>query len=174
MKRKFNIMPNKSVVQELLSYDEVSGTFTWRVCRGGTKKVGDVAGTPHHTGYHHICINGVRVPTHRLVMAMHGVEIEGKVIDHINGDVSDNRFINLRVSTDSENKKNARCNHNSTTKVKNVTLRPNGTYQVRVTVGGVRKSFGLYKTLSEAQDVAVRVMEEHYKEFCPSIDRISM
>lgn len=45
---------------------------------------------------------------HRVVMQLSGIDIEGLQVDHINGDLLDNRNLNLRPATQTENSRNRR------------------------------------------------------------------
>lgn len=44
-----------------------------------------------------------KIRLHRLVLEKHGLDIKGKIIDHINGDKLDNRKSNLRITDKSIN-----------------------------------------------------------------------
>lgn len=71
------------------------------------------------------------------------------VIDHIDHNTLNNRKSNLREVTPTENAQNISTLLNSNTKHRNVTLE-DGKYRVRI--NGI--SFGRYKTLNEAIEVA--------------------
>lgn len=87
--------------RELLSYDPESGILTWRVSRGRVS-AGHVAGYAAHNGYSGIRIDGRCYYAHRVIFAwMTGRSPE--FVDHINGARSDNRWVNLREVTRSEN-----------------------------------------------------------------------
>lgn len=94
-------------LHELLDYDLLTGTFTWRVAHRGTAKAGAVAGSPG-AGYVCIRIDGRRYLAHRLAwLYVHGGWPDTQV-DHINGDPTDNRLANLRMATPAQNQQNQR------------------------------------------------------------------
>ena len=90
-----------------LKYNKKTGTFSWRVNkRGPNCKVGaPVATYVMPNGYLRVGINGKRYYAHRVAFAMHYKRPlkKGEYIDHINGDRTDNRAVNLRVTDMSGN-----------------------------------------------------------------------
>ena len=104
-------------LKQLATYDPETGLFTCAMNRRGSKnKVGDVLGSLTRNGYIEIQFDGQKYMIHRLaVLYMTGKMPEG-VIDHINRNPADNRWINLRVVTQFENTHNQfrRPEYNST------------------------------------------------------------
>src|SRR5690348_8622850 len=99
-------------LRECLSYEPRMGDFTWHKSRCRVK-VGDMAGTPHPDGYVQINIGGRLYLAHRLVWLHVYGEWPIAYLDHINGVRDDNRLINLRPATHSQNKANSRCRRDS-------------------------------------------------------------
>lgn len=64
---------------------------------------------------------------HRLLCGC--VKGDGKFVDHINGNILDNRMANLRVVTDSINKRNLHSKSANNTGVIGVQYRENGNYK---------------------------------------------
>lgn len=94
-------------------YDESSPTkLRWNkdvpLPNGGIKyMVGDVAGSFHKvSGRGVINLSGVNYYISRIVCELHGLSPRGLLVDHINGDCSDDRFSNLRTTTPTGNARN--------------------------------------------------------------------
>ena len=93
-------------LRELVHYDPDTGIFTRKTDRGGFA-VGSAMGCVSHRGYSKICIDKRRYYAHRLAwLYMHGET--PKVVDHINGNTSDNRLTNLRNVDQAGNLQNMR------------------------------------------------------------------
>mgnify|MGYP001176436746 CR=1 FL=1 len=96
---------------------------------------------------------------------------QNEVVDHINGDVLDNRRENLRVCTQAENSRNRRRNRNSISKYKGVTYsswaaRTNRKpWHVRINVNGCRKTIGWYETEEAACQAYKEASKKFYGEF---------
>jgi len=105
-------MISQSRIRELLDYDEESGVFTWLLRRGGIK-AGSIAGHKHKHGYVEIKIDGNIYQAHRIAWLLtYGDECE--FIDHINHNRADNRLVNLRSVSRSDNARN-KSKYNSNT-----------------------------------------------------------
>lgn len=87
---------------------------------------------------------------HRLVYKLHNTDWDildssrDNHIDHINGIRDDNRIENLRVVTHQQNNWNQ-------VRAKGYYLRPNGTYQVQISLNDKKIYIGTYDTEDEAR-----------------------
>ena len=102
-------------LNELYTYDESSPTcLRWAVeiYSGRWKNfknvsIGDVAGGIGNSGYYQVRKESKLQLVHRVIWEMHYGEIEqGKLIDHIDGDRTNNKLSNLRLVTKSGNARN--------------------------------------------------------------------
>lgn len=98
---------------------------------------------------------------HRVVARRMGLDIQGCVVDHINGDTLDNRRENLRVVSRADSVRNTAGPY-STTKhgTPGVYFTPEGTWQASIGVNGKRKYLGRFKTHEEAVAARLRAEKE--------------
>lgn len=94
------------------------------------------------------------IKLHQLIMG----KCEPFVIDHINGNVLDNRKENLRVVTVAENNTNLKDYHNSSSGYQNIYLEKDGKYAVRIKP----KRYGRYNTLEEAIEIRDKVVTKRF------------
>ena len=87
------------LLHELLEYRD--GELYWKQ-PGKSRQMGRPAGGINGDGYRRVKINRKLYAVHRLVWVMHGND-PVPFVDHINGDVLDNRIENLRAATHSQN-----------------------------------------------------------------------
>ncbi len=105
-------------------YSHKSGVVVWKKCKSNRTKVGNVVGgKPNGMGYLVSCLSGKQNLVHRVIMEMEVGRKLGfnEVVDHINGDKTDNRMCNLRLTDRAGNAKGSRIkSDNKTSKYKGV------------------------------------------------------
>ncbi len=128
---------------------------------------GDVAGGIDNRGYRMITYKGKRISAHRLAfLAMTG-SFPKKVIDHINHIKDDNRWINLRETTESQNKRNSplySTNKSGYCGVYWAKLEKRWVAQIRI--GKMSKRLGYFRNIDDA--VAARKAAEKKYGFHPN------
>ena len=146
-------------LKEVLSYDNLTGLFTWKISPCGNTKKGTIAGCDNGKGYIRIRIDRGRFRAHRLAwMYINGHEPDGQ-IDHINGDRSDNRIENLRVVNQLENSKNRRINSNNTSGFTGVTFdKRSGKWAAQIELKG--KGYTIGRFLNKSDAVKARLDKE--------------
>jgi len=102
-----------------------------------------------HLTYAVATINGKQVLAHRLIAEIEGWDLDGKVVDHINGDGVDNRVENLQVVTQQQNMRKQRKPANCSSLFKGVN-RLRDKWRARITVDGKTKSLGVFGSEREA------------------------
>lgn len=148
-------------LRELLHYEPETGIFTWRVDRYRKKTAGQVAGNFRCDGYIGICIEGVIYLAHRLAW----LYVKGfwpvDQIDHKDRDRINNRFDNLRESSNKQNNENRILQANTASGIMGVSWMPKSKkWQVGIKHNGVRKHLGCFDSLLDAAAVRIRAERE--------------
>lgn len=107
-------------LKSILSYDPMTGVFTWKRSMPPRGRVGAIAGTLMTNGYRVIGVNGDRILAHRMAWAFEFGEWPPEHIDHANGCHDDNRIGNLRSATRSNNMHNSKIRATNTSGYKGV------------------------------------------------------
>ena len=159
---------SQSTLKDTLRYDPITGVFTWLDTKPGNnrifgKKAGSVRGIGAVNKYYVLIrIDGKHHLAHRLAFLYMNGSFPEHDVDHINGNGADNRWINLRLATRSENGKNQKRHSNNTSGVSGVCWRKDsGSWRVRITVDGEMIRLGSYKDKEEAIRIR-RAAEEEY------------
>ena len=153
-------MLTQDTVRQLFDYDD--GALVWKVSRGRVRK-GSRAGSINSTGREQIRVDGKLYLTYRIIFLMHHGYLPER-LDHIDGDLSNNRIENLRECTQSQNRCNSIGKVNSITGVKNV-FRKRNKYFVAVRLNGVRHYGGTFDTIEEAEQTAIQLRNELHGEY---------
>lgn len=150
----------------LMAYDQKSGVMTWLVRTSNRVKIGDVVGSSHVQGYREVGVNGRSYLLHRLVwLHVHG-SWPSSHIDHVNGDRTDNRIMNLREATRSQNLSNRRATRLNTSGYKGVTWeRRRKKWQAQITVRRKLKFLGYFDCVKKAHDAYWKAAQELHGEF---------
>lgn len=154
--------------RELFEYSPRAGTLRWRFRKG--KKIGPdlIAGYIDHEGYRVVRVDGVNYRGHRLIwLIVHG-KWPRDMLDHINGERSDNRLENLREATNAQNQMNKKGRQGGASGYKGVSIiRRRGRIQYRpqITVGGKAVVMGYYDTPEAAYAVYCREAVRAFGEF---------
>lgn len=151
-------------------YDPETGIF---LRKGNSRSNGrGTAGTICKNGYIHIMIGPMMLKAHRLAwFIVHGAWPIG-MLDHINGDRSDNRICNLRPVTSSQNKANGERYVTNKSGYKGVIYRPDARgskkWRAQITVNYKRIALGYFHTAEQASAAYQIAACKHFGEFARS------
>jgi len=156
---------NKEQLQELFKYDD--GLIWIKVSKYNTRHLGKFAGSLQKNGYYRVRINGVIYQLHRMVWIYHNGDISnGMMIDHIDGDKSNNRIENLRLATNSQNQYNRKICSKNTSGVKGVHWRNDtNKWTARFENMGKKINLGCFIVLEEAEAAIIAARNNLHGEF---------
>ncbi len=153
-------------LQEILSYNGKTGVFTWEKPKAPRMHVGDAAGGPDARGYILIRIDGKSYKAHRLAWLYVNGRWPIGDIDHINVIRDDNRIINLREASQSENNSNQLLRKTNTSGVKGVHWhKRDKKWQAQCDVNGKRYSLGSFTDIAKAEQAVKSFREKHLGRF---------
>lgn len=146
-----------------LVYDPETGIFAYRT-------TGKIAGWIKKNGRVSINLIGRTFEAHRLAWLYMKKEMPVLVIDHIDGNPTNNKWSNLRHVTQAENCKNYPLYKNSTSKVTGVSWDTHfERWAAYINVDGKRKKLGMFKHFVDA--VQARLIAEKELGFHPNHGR---
>lgn len=158
--------PDPVFLASVLRYDERTGDLYWTAPPSRRAKVGDIAGYVGKQGYRLVGLLGRNYLAHRLVWIMLRGEAPA-MLDHIDGDKSNNRINNLRPATDAQNAANRGLRSDNTSGFKGATRHGSG-FKAQATIGGTNKYIGTYRTSEEAHAAYMEVASITFGEYCNS------
>lgn len=150
------------MVREMLSYDPSTGRFEWRIQKQGKGRKGEAAAKSGKNPYGRVMINYKPYLAHRLAWLYVYGEWPKFYIDHINGDPSDNRIVNLRQATPRQNVHNKR--KGKAVGFKGVYQEKNR-YRARINVRGKLLHLGCFGSSEEAHRAYCAAAQQYYGEF---------
>ena len=156
-------------LRKLLDYNQKTGRFTWRIDKfrqsgGGNAHKGDQAGTINN-GYRRITIDGVIYRASRLaILWMTGTT--PKEVDHANLNRADDRWINLRIATRSQNRANSPPQKGKTVPLKGVWWdNTKQKYCTQITIDGYRIQLGRFDRAKDAHAAYIVAARKYFRKF---------
>ena len=148
-------------IRTAFTYD--NGVLRWQASPSRNVKAGSAAGSANQRGYVQIQWNRKLFVAHKLIFAYHHGWIP-PLVDHIDGDTTNNKIENLRAATVAENQYNSRRRADNASGYKNVRKR-GLKWQVCVVKDGRKNHYGCFDTLDAAVLVAQQAREQLHGSF---------
>lgn len=150
-------------LKELLHYDPETGIFTWLQDRNSTARKGRPAGGISSLGYVQIRVDGRQQKAHRLAWLYVTGEWPPEMIDHRDGNRSNNIFTNLRAVSRTVNGQNRRRapSHN---RLGVLGVRKDGNkFMARLRVNGKQVYLGSFDTPEAAYESYLTAKRQHHQ-----------
>ncbi len=152
-----------------LLYCPETGIFTWMVARNNVK-IGMRAGCRKSNGYEYIMFEKTMFLSHRLAWFYITGEFPKDEIDHINTIKTDNRFVNLRECTKSQNQSNTAAQKNNKSGFKGVSWhKKSEKYYVRIMKDTKSYHLGYFEKKIDAAEAYNKKALELFGEFAYKI-----
>lgn len=152
-------------LKKLFKYNPDTGELIRLVSTNNRNKIGDSAGCTRSDSYRVIRINKIQYLEHRIIwMYMYG-KFPENAIDHIDGNPSNNKILNLREATNTQNSR-SRNVRKAKSGYRGIAISKGGKFQV--TVAG--KYLGTFLTSDEANLVAEKYAKNIFGESYSDLD----
>ncbi len=140
-------------LKELLHYNSDTGVFTRKTTIQYNAEKGMVVGSICPGGYLQVSLQGVVYTLHRLAFLYCGGAFPEQQVDHKNHDRADNRWCNLRESTNKQNSRNMSLSVLNTSGYTGVHWTASlGKWIAYIKVDGIRRHLGCYVDIIDAVD----------------------
>lgn len=149
---------NKKLILEYLSYDSITGIFTWKK---SPKKSGIVIGDSlksTRNGYPCVKLKNTQFYLHRLAFVFMGMDPKNFQVDHINGIITDNSWKNLRLVTPTKNAQNRKDQRENKA---GITFEYNK-FRARIRVNRKLIHLGLFSTENEARAARKSAQDKYF------------
>jgi len=153
-------------VRFYLDYNQETGEFRWKVPGNRNARVGEIATKPFSGGYLSIRMHNEQFLAHRVAWAWMMDEWPTAMVDHENRVKNDNRWLNLRSATQSQNIQNSNSRANMTG-YRGV-RKQGDRYAASITVDKKTIYLGAFATAEEASEAymkARKALHTHAPEY---------
>lgn len=156
-------LPSVERLREAFFYD--GKNLRWKIKVKGGRGLGELVGSLLSQGYRNVTLDRKQFRAHRAVWAyVHG-EWPTMIVDHINGDIADDRIENLRLCNDSQSAANTRVCKNNLLGVKGVYRTPAGRFAAQKGGKGGRRYLGSFDTIEQASEAFLAAAKDQHGEF---------
>jgi len=167
-------LPEQSELIHRLDYDANTGKLCWKMRPDNASFSARYAGKEAFTcidrdGYRQGKFGNICYQAHRIIFKLvYGSD--PALIDHINGNPSDNRIANLRLATSAQNLANTSVRQNNKLRIKGVDYR-NGRFRAQIRILGKKHHLGSFDTPEEASAAYAMASKNHFGDFYRDLRR---
>jgi hypothetical protein len=149
----------------MFTYDHDTGILIRRRTTASNAQAGRAAGSLDGKGYLHVSIQKTFVRVHRIAyFLLHGTV--PPVVDHIDGNKTNNRPGNLRAATQAQNVRNAGLSAKNTSGLKGVSQNSrSGKWHAQIKVNGKQTYLGRFDCPKAAAVAYNTAASQHFGEF---------
>ena len=134
----------------------------------GTAKAGEEAGSEAGRGYRQVKFKGKRYLAHRVIFYLAYGWLPD-IVDHIDGDASNNNPANLRAATHAQNMSNRKLQANNRAGRAGIDYMPRQKqWRAQIHKDGKKIYLGMYRTLIDAVAERIRAEKEFHGEYTRS------
>lgn len=152
-------------LEDVFAYDPSTGEFTWKIRPSARVRQGDKAGCVGTDGYLKLRYGRRTYEGQRVAWYLVHGELP-EMVDHKDGNPTNNALHNLRAVSRYENAYNSKLSVNNTSGVKGVTWDKScGKWLARVSVAGRRYKVGHYSDLEYAKQAVKQFRAERHGEY---------
>ncbi len=150
-------------IKSLFNYQD--GKLIRRITRSPNAKKGDCVGSLNGRGYLHVNIDGKFHYVHRLIFLYHN-GYTPEVLDHIDGDKTNNNINNLRECSNMENSHNSKTPSHNKSGIKGVCWATRERkWMAYVKLNKKCSYFGLHSDIRDAEKAAIKGRMELHGDF---------
>lgn len=166
---KTHKLPPWEVINYFIRYEQETGLMYWKINASRYIKAGKILGHVNQAGYRKVKFFGTTYMQHRLAWYLHyKTDPKSMLIDHIDGNKSNNKIANLRLADYSQNRINTGIRSNNKTGVIGVHFcKKRKRYTAVVSANGKRVYQKYFDSLQAASKARFAVATEVFGEFMP-------
>ena len=158
-------LPSQDRLRELLDYEPLTGALVWKLSPSKNISAGTPAGSRGTLNNRTVKIEGERYATQRLIWKLVTGEDPPQLVDHKNGDFTDNSWTNLRLATHCQNNSNKRTAPAATGLPKGVRRHPSGRFWSEIRSNKQHHYLGTFDTPEEAHQAYCAAAADLHGEF---------
>jgi len=152
--------------RKYLDYNATTGEMRWKIWPRTGRPSGREILTTNAQGYRVVVLMGRQYRVHRVAWLMMYGKWPPELLDHANGNRTDNRLVNLREANRAENNRNRCMSRNNTSGFKGVTYDKNRKkWQAKIWRNNKAIHLGRYASAQQAFAAYCKASREYHGEF---------